>query len=131
MYFDFVQHSSHKYGRKWDTVYVSLKSVYEFPSSQFIGRTEINHPLIKGIQANLWTPTMHNIKRLQFMLYPRLSALSEAAWTNDAIKNFENFSNRLNAIQLIYQQQGIRYYNNNDEEETEETGPVEQSEIKD
>lgn len=40
-------------------------------------QSQLSH--IQGIQANVWTERMHTIKRLDFMTFPRLCALAEAA----------------------------------------------------
>src|SRR5690606_12786205 len=81
LYLDFVQHESHQHGRKWGGNFAPIESIYEFPAAEFTGGVETDSPLIKGIQGNVWTEVIHSPGRLQFMLYPRLSALSEAAWT--------------------------------------------------
>jgi len=44
------------------------------------------------------------------MLFPRLSALAEAAWTNPERKNFEVFEQRLMTQLVLYRQQGLYYY---------------------
>ncbi|HTD99737.1 MAG TPA: family 20 glycosylhydrolase [Mucilaginibacter sp.] len=51
---------------------------------------------IMGVQANLWTEYISTDTKAEYMLYPRLLALSEIAWTPLANKNFKDFSeNRL------------------------------------
>lgn len=110
MYFDFVQYSEHLYGRKWDTLYVSLERVYNFPSKEDIAGVDPSHSLLAGIQANVWTPDMHTRERLQFMLYPRLSALAEAGWTTTGNKEFKDFTNRLQYMFKVYSKQGVRYF---------------------
>jgi hexosaminidase len=47
---------------------------------------------IIGVQANLWTEYISTDAKAEFMLYPRLLALSELAWTPLASKNFKDFS---------------------------------------
>lgn len=42
--------------------------------------------LILGVQANLWTEWVPSVKRLEYMLFPRLIALSEVAWAEPANK---------------------------------------------
>ncbi|WP_294080559.1 family 20 glycosylhydrolase, partial [Proteiniphilum sp. UBA5384] len=37
LYFDFVQHESHTSGRKWDSAFAPIESVYEFPSLKLTG----------------------------------------------------------------------------------------------
>lgn len=110
LYFDFVQHESHTHGRKWTGNFAPIEKVYQFPSSDLTGGIPADNPLIMGIQANVWTETIHTPERLQFMLYPRLSALAEAAWTRPERKDFENFRPRLENMLELYQKKGIRFY---------------------
>ena len=45
-----------------------------------------------GVQANVWTEYMATTAKVEYMLLPRLFALSEVAWTPKANKDFTNFS---------------------------------------
>ncbi|AMR33227.1 beta-N-acetylhexosaminidase [Mucilaginibacter sp. PAMC 26640] len=47
---------------------------------------------IKGVQANLWTEYITTDKKVEFMLLPRMLALSEIAWSPVANKNFKDFA---------------------------------------
>lgn len=63
------------------------------------------------MQANVWTETMPNEQRLEFMLFPRIAALAEAAWTTDSNKNFQQFEQKLKTHFLLYKKAGINFYN--------------------
>jgi hexosaminidase len=79
-----------------------------------------SHPeLIKGIQANVWTETIHSGERLDFMVYPRIVALAEAAW---AIKSSdaEEFLKRLQPSFRLYKAKGISFFNPENPESTPE-----------
>lgn len=110
LYFDFVQHESHIHGRKWTGNYAPIEKVYRFPAEDLTGGVPADNPLVMGIQANVWTETIHTPERLQFMLYPRISALAEASWTSQERKDFENFRLRLEKMLELYQKKGIRFY---------------------
>ena len=45
-----------------------------------------------GVQANVWTEYMSTPAKVEYMILPRLFALSEVAWTPKANKDFKNFS---------------------------------------
>ncbi|RWY50928.1 family 20 glycosylhydrolase [Mucilaginibacter gilvus] len=47
---------------------------------------------IKGVQANLWTEYITTDKKVEFMLLPRMLALSEIAWAPVANKNYKDFA---------------------------------------
>ncbi|MEO9004318.1 MAG: family 20 glycosylhydrolase, partial [Ginsengibacter sp.] len=50
---------------------------------------------IKGGQANLWTEQIYNMRHMEYMLWPRSMAISEALWSPKAKRNWESFSNRV------------------------------------
>ena len=62
-YFDFVQHGTHKYGRRWDG-YCGLEDVYDYPEQPASYRP-VNQKHVLGIQANLWTERVHNLKAIR------------------------------------------------------------------
>jgi hexosaminidase len=47
---------------------------------------------IKGVQANLWTEYITTETKVEYMVLPRMLALSEVAWTPTANKNYRDFS---------------------------------------
>lgn len=127
LYLDFVQYASHKYGRKWsDGAYAPIELVYDFPDTAYTSGVSIESPLIKGIQGNVWTEVIHTPERLQFMVYPRLSALAESAWTDAQVKNFESFNLRMKRMMSIYKQAGITFFDyRNPDSSPEISGPSE------
>jgi len=68
--------------------------VYQFTVDDF-PVTADQKKFITGVQANIWSETMPTIKRLDFMLFPRISALAEAAWSQPASRNYPDYLNRL------------------------------------
>ncbi|MBK0383026.1 family 20 glycosylhydrolase [Pedobacter sp. SD-b] len=47
---------------------------------------------ILGVQANMWTEYLTTTNKIEYMLLPRLMAVSEIAWTNLDKKDFKNFN---------------------------------------
>lgn len=54
--------------------------------------TEDQKKYIKGVQANLWTEYIETPAKAEYMIFPRVYALSEIAWTPLNRKDFKNFS---------------------------------------
>ncbi|MGB3005667.1 MAG: family 20 glycosylhydrolase, partial [Chitinophagaceae bacterium] len=50
---------------------------------------------ILGAQANMWTEYIDNTKKVEYMLLPRLSALSEVLWSPKEKRNWDDFEKRL------------------------------------
>lgn len=67
-----------------------LQKTYEYnPVSMILDSTQQKN--IIGVQANLWTEYIGTTTKAEYMLLPRLLALSEIAWTPLARKNYQDF----------------------------------------
>jgi hexosaminidase len=117
-YFDFVQHDTHRKGRRWDG-FNDLQQVYGFPVFPANYSAERQDQIL-GMQANLWTETVQTPERCDFMLFPRVSALAEAAWTDAANKDYEDYSRRLKSLLERYDVMGIHYFDPFQPEKTPE-----------
>lgn len=106
LYFDFVQHDIHQVGRRWAGAYSELQGVYTFNPEQY---TKEKTSQVLGIQANLWTEVIQTEQRFDFMMFPRISALSEAAWGTNT--DFSDYEDRLSDHLLLYEKSGIYFFN--------------------
>jgi len=50
---------------------------------------------ILGVQANLWTEYIFSPAKVEYMLFPRMTALSEVLWSAQQNKNYDDFKQRL------------------------------------
>jgi hexosaminidase len=107
-YLDFVQHESHVAGRRWNG-FNPLSATYQFPSGLNLSSSDESKVL--GIQACLWTEATVTQARRDFMTWPRLIALAEAAWTAESKKDFGSFEKRLEPQFRWLDSRGITYYN--------------------
>ncbi|MFT6042467.1 MAG: hexosaminidase, partial [Gammaproteobacteria bacterium] len=64
---------------------------------------------ILGIQGNLWGESIQGEKEANYMLFPRLYAISEVAWSDPAKKDWRGFMSRLDPLLARLQFQGIGY----------------------
>ncbi|MFH0778393.1 MAG: family 20 glycosylhydrolase [Candidatus Eisenbacteria bacterium] len=95
-FFDFVQDSSHLAGGlrpAGDRLVNTLHSVYIFPDSLVTELPKSGN--VFGIQANLWTESAVTQESRDFLAFPRLFALAEAAWTSTERKDYAGFEERL------------------------------------
>jgi len=73
-----------------------LSKSYSFePDLPELTEEETKH--VVGIQANVWTEYISNIKYAEYMTYPRALALAEIAWSPKAPKDYPGFKKRLTA----------------------------------
>ena len=74
--------------------YLPLDKIYNYePIPAVLTAEEAKHVL--GAQGNVWTEYIANEKKLEYMIFPRMIALSEALWTSKENKNWASFEKRL------------------------------------
>ena len=88
--------------------FIPVEKVYSFDPVP-ADLTKEEQKLILGTQANLWTEYITSNEHLEYMLLPRLAALSEVQWTSPEKKNWNNFLSRLDHTTDIYDQLGMNY----------------------
>lgn len=64
---------------------------------------------IWGVQANLWTEYIHSPEQAEYMVAPRMTALSEVQWTAPSQKNYEEFKGRITSIRSIFDKMNVNY----------------------
>lgn len=94
MYFD------HSQDKKEDSVtiggYTTVQKVYSYePIPKELSADETKYVL--GAQANIWTEYMNNIPKVEYMIFPRMSALSEVLWSQQSQRNWGRFDQKLRA----------------------------------
>lgn len=68
-----------------------LSKIYSYNPTPAVLTPE-QQKYIEGVQANLWTEYVPTDAKVEYMLLPRLMALSEVAWSPVENKNFKDFS---------------------------------------
>ncbi|MEC5165605.1 hexosaminidase [Flavobacterium sp. PL11] len=93
-YFDMAQSATER-GHRWAAI-IDTKRVYSFEPIPENELTVQQQKLIKGVQGALWSEYLDLPARfMEYQSYPRISALSEIAWSNKQPKNWEDFYSRL------------------------------------
>ncbi|MDR2046686.1 MAG: beta-N-acetylhexosaminidase [Clostridiales bacterium] len=86
----------------------SLKSVYNFKtyaggvSESFAGR-------VVGVETALWTEWVGSVEKLEFQLFPRLTAVAEVCWSRQRDDYRTEFLPRLREFKEIYDGLGVNY----------------------
>lgn len=87
-----------------------LEKVYGYEPFEGLDKDQQKH--ILGVQANLWTEYIATPEHLEYMLLPRMTALSEVQWCKPEDKNFERFTSSLKAESFrIFDILGYNYRN--------------------
>ena len=87
---------------------ISVEKVYSYdPTPNDLSNEEKKY--ILGAQGNVWTEYIGSTKYLEYMVLPRMTALSEVVWTQKENKNWIDFKSRLNKMRERYEALGLNY----------------------
>ena len=82
----------------------TLKQVYDYePIPKQLASSK--HHLVLGAQGALWTEYIKTERHAEYMLFPRLGALSEVLWSEE--KNWQQFNKQLPGLLKRYAAQNI------------------------
>lgn len=107
LYFDHSQGKNELEPPSWGG-YNNLLKVYDFDPIPSEIATDKRHHILGG-QANLWTEQVKSLSHIQYMMLPRLSALSEALWTKAENKDKEYFIEKLDVQFDRFQELGYNF----------------------
>lgn len=88
--------------------YTTLEKVYSFdPTPKELNKEQGKY--ILGAQANLWSEYIETPKHVEYMVFPRMIALSEVLWGTSNSDKYEDFKSRLIQNCKVLDAQGINY----------------------
>jgi len=100
-YLDYIQDKNCKEGHlAWKQYVNGMDEIYNYPLSA--------DEHIIGVQANLWTERVVTSDRLDYMVFPRLIALAEKAWSSSL--DYKDFLQRLETEFKYLDSLGVYYY---------------------
>ncbi|MFI2742120.1 family 20 glycosylhydrolase [Zhouia sp. PK063] len=106
-YFDYYQGPQDSEPSAFNS-YTPLHKVYQFnPVIDSMSAAQKKHVL--GGQANLWAEQIPTNSHSEYMIYPRIAALSEAVWSKEGDKDWKDFSKRVQEQFKRYDFAGINY----------------------
>ena len=93
-YFDMKQSPAER-GHNWAGI-VPLEKVYSFDPTGTFSLTPEQEKLVLGTQGALWAELLNRPTRIsEYQYFPRSAAIAEVAWTNQDLRNYDDFYNRL------------------------------------
>ena len=87
--------------------YLPLEHVYSYEPFDGLAPGAEDH--ILGVQANLWTEYITTPEHLEYMLLPRMCALSEIQWCDADKKDYARFTTALDHTFEILDAMGVNY----------------------
>ncbi|MBQ0024581.1 MAG: beta-N-acetylhexosaminidase [Bacteroidales bacterium] len=84
-----------------------VDSIYAYEPTAELSEEEARH--ILGVQGNLWCDVISTSEYLEYMLLPRLAALSEVQWCQMENRDWERFRKALDSHVKFYEDNGYVY----------------------
>lgn len=108
-YFDYYQTEKSNYEPSITGMWpISVEKVYGLePVADSLSVEVRNH--IKGVQANVWTEQIGSSRVVEYMVLPRIGALSEVGWTQPKCKDFKDYCERQTRLASLYEHFGWQY----------------------
>ncbi|MDO4999090.1 MAG: beta-N-acetylhexosaminidase [Bacteroidales bacterium] len=107
-YFDYLQSEDKASEPLGFNGVVTLEKIYSLDPLEGIAPEQAHH--ILGVQANLWTEYISTPEHLEYMLLPRLLALSEVQWCQPGVRDEGRFLQVLQEHQFpVLEQAGYNY----------------------
>lgn len=107
-YFDYYQSEDREKEPPAFDAYLPLETVYAFdPVPGELNEKKAAH--ILGAQGNVWTEYINSTNQVEYMAYPRGTALSEVLWSPAGQKDYEDFLKRLRSFLQHLDQRDVHY----------------------
>ena len=107
-YFDYYQSQDHSTEPRAIGGYLPLSKAYAFEPVPAGLAPELQGHILGG-QGNVWTEYIASLKHVEYMAFPRLSALAEVTWSAKDARNFDDFTHRLKTDEQRLDQMGVNY----------------------
>ncbi len=89
--------------------FLPLEKVYSYePIPKELNEEQGKYVL--GAQGNVWTEYMQNPAKVEYMIFPRLSALSEVLWSSKENRNWTEFQTKIETMKKRYTIWGANYF---------------------
>lgn len=107
LYFDYYQTTDTKHEPIAIGGYIPVERVYSLEPTD--GIPEREKSFVLGVQANLWTEYIPSFRQVEYMVLPRMAALSEVQWTLPESKDYNKFLQRIPHMFDLYEVLGYNY----------------------
>ena len=88
--------------------YNPIENVYRYdPIPEVLDSSQARY--ILGAQGNMWSEYLNNTNKLEYMLFPRISALSEVLWSPKKLRDWAVFEKKLSSLMDRYKLWNVHY----------------------
>ncbi len=88
---------------------IPLEMAYNYEPLAQVADDDPIRKRIWGIQAALWCEIVNNQSRMDYMVFPRLTAIAEACWTEKPNRDWTDYLSRLKGHLPLLEMQGVNY----------------------
>jgi hexosaminidase len=106
VYLDEKYDPSTPLGLSW-AGFVEVRDSYDWDPATLVDG--VGEEAIAGVEAPVWTETLRTLDEVETMLFPRLCAVAEVAWTPQERRDWEDFRARVAAQAPRWDAAGVAY----------------------
>jgi hexosaminidase len=107
IYLDMKYDPSTPYGLSW-AGFVNVQKSYSWNPSTLI--PDLPESAVAGVEAPVWSETLDEIGKVEFMAFPRLAGVSELGWSPASALNWDDYRNRLGGQAPRWSVLGVNYF---------------------
>jgi hexosaminidase len=106
-YLDMKYNKDSPLGLRW-AGFIEVKDAYDWnPATLIPGVSESS---VLGVEAPLWSETLRKLADIEYMAFPRLTAIAELGWSTAASHNWDSYRTRLTKQGPRWTAQGVNFY---------------------
>ncbi|MEZ9230566.1 beta-N-acetylhexosaminidase [Vibrio amylolyticus] len=108
-YLDMAQdYAPEEPGVNWANV-LPIKQAYQYEPLADIDANDPIKKRILGVQCALWCEIVTHQERIDYMIFPRLTAMAEAYWTSNEQRDWDDYLTRLKGHLPLLDKQNVQY----------------------
>jgi hexosaminidase len=106
VYLDMKYDASTPLGQSW-AGFVEVRDSYDWDPATLVDG--VGEEAILGVEAPVWTETLRTLRDVETMLFPRVCAVAEVAWTPQSRRDWDDFRARVAAEGPRWEAAGVAY----------------------
>lgn len=106
-YLDMKYHAETPLGLDWAGL-VSVEQSYDWNPATLIPNVPAS--AIAGVEAPLWTETLDDLEKVEFMVFPRLPGIAELGWSSEDALDWATYKDRLAQQAPRWEVLGVNFY---------------------
>ncbi|MEV6271916.1 beta-N-acetylhexosaminidase [Kribbella sp. NPDC051936] len=106
-YLDMKYHEETPLGLQWAGL-VSVEQSYSWNPATLIPNVPAS--AIDGVEAPLWTETLDDLDKVEFMTFPRLPGIAELGWSPESALDWTTYRDRLAEQGSRWEVLGVNFY---------------------